>query len=246
MTRADNKTTRRTLEILETFQQHKKPLSLTELARLLRMPISSCHAIVRTLAGRGYLYGLETDRTLYPTKRLLRLAETLHANDPVLRRLGKALVDLRDFSGETVLFGKQRGDIAIYLDVVESQHEIRYSAQPGDTKPLHASSIGKALMAMMGDDVLDAWLSKHPLPRWSRTTITDPRCLRADLVKARTLGYHVSDGEKTDDVMAVAVGLMLGDDPVAVAIAGPKSRMPPMIEKHAALLIDWKRRFSRA
>ena len=64
MAREDNKTTRRTLEVLEAFQQRRMPMSLTELARALKAPISSCHGIVRTLIARGYLYNVEADRTL--------------------------------------------------------------------------------------------------------------------------------------------------------------------------------------
>ena len=244
MARTDNKTTRRTLEVLEAFQQHKQPMSLTELARVLKAPVSSCHGIVRTLIAHGYLYSIEADRTLYPTKRLLRLAETITANDPFLRRISAALVELRDVSGESILLGKQRGDVVVYLDVVESRQTIRYSGQPGDTKFLHASSIGKSLMAAMDKAVLDDWLATYPLDRKSPTTITSVRRLRADLEVARAAGYHISDGETTSGVLALAVAIPLDGDAVGVSIAGPKFRIEPRLEQHVALLRKLQNEFT--
>ena len=244
MARVDNKTTRRTLEVLEAFQRHKKPMSLTELARMLKAPVSSCHGIVRTLIGHGYLYNIEANRTLYPTKRLLRLAETITANDPFLSRISAALVELRDVSGESVLLGKQRGDVVVYLDTVESRQTIRYGGQPGDTKLLHATAIGKSLMAMMDKATLDRWFATYPLDRKSPTTITGIRRLRADLEAAGAVGYHISDGETTSGVLSVAVAIALDGDPVGVAIVGPKFRIEPRLEQHAALLLKLRNEFA--
>ena len=52
------KTADRTLEVFELFAQERQPLSLSDIARLLQIPISSCHDLVRTLQARGYLYEL--------------------------------------------------------------------------------------------------------------------------------------------------------------------------------------------
>src|SRR5260370_41295946 len=144
MARVDNKTARRTLQVFEAFHQRRTPLSLTELARIMKAPISSCHGIVRTLVAQGYLYNVDADQTLYPTKRLLGIAETIASNDPILRRLSVSLSHLRDVSGETLVLGKLQNNAVVYLDVVDSQQTIRYSAQPGDSQPVYFSSIGKA------------------------------------------------------------------------------------------------------
>ena len=46
----------RTLDLLEVFTEAQAPMSLTELAQRTGIPLSSCHALVRTLQTRGYLY----------------------------------------------------------------------------------------------------------------------------------------------------------------------------------------------
>ena len=36
----------RTLDLLELFAKEKRPLSLSDIARLLRIPVSSCHDVI--------------------------------------------------------------------------------------------------------------------------------------------------------------------------------------------------------
>ncbi|MFI5001885.1 MAG: IclR family transcriptional regulator [Reyranellales bacterium] len=237
MARVDNKTTRRTLEVFEAFHQRRTPMSLTELARVLRAPISSCHGIVRTLIARGYLYNVDAERNLYPTKRLLRIAETIAGNDPVLRLLTSSLSRLRDLSGETLVLGKWQNNVVVYLDVVESRQTIRYSAQPGDRQPVYFSSIGKAILAQMDGESLAAWLAANPLDRQTVKTGMSVRQLRQELKAARASGYCVAGGETTKDVMAVAVAISSGTDAIGVAIAGPHFRIKPAARRHGALLL---------
>jgi IclR family transcriptional regulator, acetate operon repressor len=237
MARADNKTARRTLEVFEAFQQRKLPMSLTELARIMRVPMSSCHGIVRTLIARGYLYNVDAERTIYPTKRLLQIAEAIIGNDPILRRLSSSLSHLRDVSGETLVLGKWQRGAVVYLDVVESHQTIRYSAQAGDIQPVYFSSIGKALLAQMDNDALATWLAANPLKRQNLRMNTSLRQLHRELTATRTLGYCVAGGETTKDVMAVAIAVPSRGDPIGVAIAGPHVRMKPAARRHGALLL---------
>jgi IclR family transcriptional regulator, acetate operon repressor len=235
--RPDNKTAGRTLEIFEAFHKRRAPVSLTELAHLLKAPVSSCHGIVRTLIARGYLYSIDADRTLYPTKRLLRIAESIESNDPILGRLVSSLSRLRDVSGETLVLGKWQDKVVVYLDVVESRQAIRYSAQPGDTRPVHFSSIGKALLANMDDEAVAKWFSANPVERLNQRTTTSTRQIAREIEMARKLGYCVAAGETTADVMALATAVPSDRDPIGIAIAGPIDRMKQSVKRHAALLL---------
>src|SRR5450830_1546323 len=139
----------RVLDVFEAFNKVQKPLSLTDLADITGIPKSSCHAIVRTLIARGYLYSLSTPRALYPTRRLFDIAREIYEKDPFVERVMPLLERLRDASRETVILGKRQGDAVIYLQVMESTYSIRYSAKPGEFKPLHCSAIGKALLGSL-------------------------------------------------------------------------------------------------
>jgi len=225
----------RTLDVLETFRGARRPLSLSELARLTRIPVSTCHALVRTLEQRGFLY-YPSQREAYPTRKLLELALDLDANDPFIARLAPALAALRDATQETVIVGTRREDSALYLLVLDSPHIVRYTARAGEFKPLHSSSIGKSFLGLLAPQALEAWLQSHTLARVTPNTVTSARALKRDLQESRTRGYYMTRGENVADVMAVAAPVGGGSVPIAVAIAGPLHRMQSREHKHVERL----------
>lgn len=227
----------RTLDLLEAFRLERRPLSLSELARIARVPVSSCHGLVRTLEQKGFLY-FPAPREVYPTRRLLDLAREIDANDPVAARLAPVLQSLRDDTGETVILGMRQDDAVLYLLVIEGPQIVRYTARAGEYKPLHSSSIGKALLSAMSDDDLIAWLKKNDLPRITDRTITSARRLTRDIDESRARGYSVTRGENVADVMAVAAPLRQGSTTFGVAVAGPLHRMQAAEAKHAGRLLE--------
>lgn len=99
----------RALEIFDAFRAARRPLSLSELARITEIPVSTCHGVLRALEQRGFLYHLGA-RDVYPTRRLWDLADELRAHDPVARRLEPGLVALRDETTRRSLLGTRQGD----------------------------------------------------------------------------------------------------------------------------------------
>jgi DNA-binding IclR family transcriptional regulator len=227
----------RVLDILEAFQRSQKPLSLTDLAEIAGIPKSSCHAIVATLTARGYLYSLTRPRALYPTRRMYDIARDIHERDPFVERVMPLLERLRDSSRETIILGKRQGDAVIYLQVVESPHPIRYSAKPGEFKPLHSSAIGKALMGSLKEPELRAALESLELKPATPATLTDREALIEDILESRRRGYFLTRGENVPDVWAVSAFLMVNTETLAVAIAGPRHRMENSVPECAQLLL---------
>lgn len=227
----------RVLDILEAFQTSQKPLSLTDLAEVAGIPKSSCHAIVATLIARGYLYSLTRPRALYPTRRMYDIARDIHEKDPFVERMMPLLERLRDSSRETVILGKQQGDAVIYLQVVESPHSIRYSAKPGEFKPLHSSAIGKALMGSLKEPELRTALKSLDLKAATPATLTDREALVEDILESRRRGYFLTRGENVPDVWAVSAFLTVNAQTLAVAIAGPRHRMETSVAEAAQLLL---------
>jgi DNA-binding IclR family transcriptional regulator len=223
------KTAARTLDVFEVFAQAKGPLTLTELAGRLGSPISSCHALVRTLQARGYVYILDDRKRVYPTKRLLKIAQQIAQNDPVLERIGPVLAMLQQDTGETIILGKRQGNTITYLDVVEGRQTIRYAADAGDIKPLHSSAIGKAMLGVLPAAELARFIKKLPLQAVTDNTIHDPAALLQDIETARTRGYYVTNGENVPEVMAISIARVIGEEPIG--------RLAPRVDALVAALL---------
>jgi DNA-binding IclR family transcriptional regulator len=144
---------------------------------------------------------------------------------------------LRDATGETVIFGKRQGDAVVYLQVIEGPNPIRYSAGPGERKPLHSSAIGKALLGSLRDADLRTLLDRLELPAVTAATLVDRKGLHADLIKGRMRGWYVTRGENVPDVWAIATTLVIDGETLAVAVAGPRHRMEPALEDFAGDLL---------
>ncbi len=232
------KTAGRTLDLFEAFAREGKPLSLSQLARAIDAPVSSCFGIVRTLEARGYLYEVKARGGFYPTRLLFEQARIIASHDPLAERFVPLLEKLRDQTGETVLLSKRLDRQAVYLVVLDSLHSIRYSPKVGEFRPLHASASGKALLGSLTPVLRNEMLSGMKLPRVTSRTITSRAALEADLEQGRARGWYVTHGETVADLMAVAVAVTLSGETYSVALAGPMHRMDSALKRYAKLLVD--------
>lgn len=226
----------RTLDLFEAFERAGRPMSLSEIAGAMDIPISSCHGLVNTLVSRGYLRSVGSQRNYYPSRLLYELGRNLLARDPILMKAAPALEALRDKCGETVVLAKRTDRFVQYLQVLETDKTIRFSASAGDLRSLHSSALGKALLGAMPEDKRVALAQALDYRRVTPNTVPNAKRLLADVAAGEQRGWHMTRGESVADVAAVARAVQLGGEAYGVAIAGPLSRMEPMLEKHARLL----------
>lgn len=230
----DVKTAGRTVDLFEIFAKAKKPLTLSEIARALGAPQSSCFNLVRALETRGYLYSVGGQKRVYPTRKLFGVADAIAAYDPVLARVEPLLEALRDETDETIIFGTRQGDRVIYLVVAEGRQTIRYMSQAGELKPIHASAVGKALLMAMEPAEREILVRSLALPGITESTITDAGGLLDEIEVAVQQGFSRTSGENVADVMAVACPLSIDGVPYAIAVAGPIGRVARQADGFAA------------
>jgi DNA-binding IclR family transcriptional regulator len=231
------KTADRTLDIFEAFAEAKRPLSLSEIARMIDSPVSSCHGLLRTLQKSGYMYALDVRRRYYPTRRLFEVGNAVAMHDPIVERLASILERLRDETGETILLGQRQDRQIIYLQVLESPQMIRYAAPVGAIRPLPSTAIGKAFLGEMTDEEITQLLPELDNPQITEATITNPEHLLADIRRSRKRGYFVTRGESIPDVMAVARTCEMDGELLAIAVGGPMHRLEPKLGSVGEALI---------
>lgn len=232
----DVKTAGRTVDLFEAFAKLRRPASLSELAAAIGMPMSSCSNLVRTIQARGYLYVLRDRGPFYPTARLLEVARVIAANDPVLLRVSDHLAALSETCDETVVIGTIRGKEVIYIDVVESKQAIRYSARPGSMRPVHANSIGKAVLSRMDSTIRADLLKRLSYKKLTPKTILSADDLEADIRSSSRRGWFSNTRESVDDLGAVAMPVTINGGTFGISIAGPAARMQGAIDNHVAAL----------
>jgi len=227
----------RTLDCFEVFMREGRPLTLTELARELDSPMSSCFSLVKALRSRGYLYSVGSRRGFYPTRKMFDVMGAVTAKDPVLEVFDPALAELRDATRETIVLGKQDDSGIVYLAVLEGPQTIRFNSSVGAKARLHTSAIGKAILGTLDDEALRETIAGLTLDHMTRRSLVNPKELFQNIRTDAQRGYHVTVGENVDDVMGIAASVAVGDEPFAIAIAGPIQRMSELQAEHAKRLL---------
>ena len=209
-------------DLLELLQGEEEPKSLDELVAASGLAKSTAHRLLANLLGRGYVEKNAAGRYSLGLK-LLALGAAVRQRQS-LRDLARPIMErLRDLLGETVNLGKLEGETVVYLETVESQQSIRVIGSLGIVDPVHATSIGKAILA---------WLAPHERPvirNWKRltsSTISSAQAFAAELEKVKSQGYAVDDEESMEGGRCIGVPILKSGRPVAgLSVSGPSSRI---------------------
>jgi len=226
MARSGSQSVERALAVLSCIAEAADDIGVSEIAARTGLSISTAHRLVQALRTAGYV--AQDERTeryhLGPGAVALgRRAEARLGFDrllPHLRALGAR-------TGESISLGTRVGSEMLVVLHVDSPHPLRFDQIPGSRVPLHASAIGKVLLAFSADPEGEI-RALGPLLKVTEATITDPAALLQDVMKTRRRGWSINDGERDVGVRTIAAPLLGGDGTAwaGVAVQGPAARRP--------------------
>ena len=178
--------------------------SLRDVASAARLAPSTAHRLLETLARRGFVDVAVHDGRYRVGPRAFAVgAAFVRAG---LSEVGhEPMVALRDALGETVNLAVRDDDHAMYVHQVEGNRAVRLFTRVGARVPLHASGVGKALLAWADDAERDAVLSHLTLAAHAPATLTDLGALRSDLEASVERGYALDLEEYESGVRCAAV-----------------------------------------
>ncbi len=236
----------RTLDFIELFAAQRRPLALSDMARLLDIPVSSCHDVLRVLQARGFVTEVGPRAGFYPTRRLLDLATRITEADPLLPRAEHRLALLRETVDESVFLSKAAGMRLSYLLVLEASHPLRLHVAAGDeVRSLHATSAGKAFLGSLPPKERDRAL-RGKLAALTRRTVTKAALLREELAAAEARGWYLNAEESVEGATTISARFLWNRIVHVVTIAGTTARMQPKLPMASAALLAACRDLERA
>lgn len=159
--------------------------------------------------------------------------------DALIRSARGVLNRLSLQTGEVAAFAvEQAGSLVYVAEAIPPGSEI--GSWLGRVAPLHATSIGKAYLAMLDPAEVTALVGPRP-GRFTDATVTDPLELHEELGRVRERGYAECRGEWDERTWGVASPVLDNTRrPVAVlCVWGPRSRVSPArFEALGALALD--------
>jgi DNA-binding IclR family transcriptional regulator len=192
-------------DVLAVFGPDQRVLTLTEIARASGLPKSTVHRLLRRLMplgviephGTGFKVGL-------PLRRMASAMPIESLRQSALPHLGS----LHRWSGRHVHLAGLRGSRVVFVErFLLPGHDLP-SASPGTDMAAHATALGKAMLAFITPEELEAALAE-PMEALTPNTVTEPGDLIAELREVRHRRVAFARGESHPDVTCVAAPILI-------------------------------------
>jgi DNA-binding IclR family transcriptional regulator len=190
-------------QLFRALEAQPLGLTLTELANRLELPRSTVHRLVGALATEGLVANSVATGQVRIGPELIRIASAARLDlrqqvEPLMRTIFDAV-------GETVDCSVLEAGQLRVVEVIPTQHQLRVVAEVGAVFPLHCSSKGKAVLALLPDEEIEA-LVPRTLHRFTPQTITTRSRLLREIADVRKRGIALDIEEHTPGVCAAAIG----------------------------------------
>ena len=217
-------TVARALSILECFTASEPEQTLKQLCEKTGLYKSRVHRLSRTLLDCGYLV-----RSSYSSYRLgpklLVLGKVYERSNTLVSISRPIMQELAATAGESVALFALESDKSICLAREYGPSRLFFAINEGDFMELHATAIGRVLLAHATEKLRKKVLSRD-LAAITPATIVDGRRLEEECRAILKRGYTVSREEREPGVAAIAAPIFDFDNkvPAALSLVGPVQR----------------------
>jgi len=216
-----NKSTLKTIDVLELIAENKRGITLTEISRELEIPMASTSDILKSLMEKKMVEVADARTKTYKigVKNLL-LGNAYLANIDVVKIAMPYVDELSDQTSNTVFLGKLIDNRITYLYKREPKDFLVSTCRIGSRAGLSTTSLGKIVLAY-NEELQEQVLIGH-LPQRTKYSITDPEKLRKQLVEARVNGYAIDKLENDERILCVGFPVFNEDGQVdhCISISG--------------------------
>lgn len=216
---------RNACRVLKLLGQHADGLKAAELARLLRIPVTSTLRIMTTLHLEGLARKVDGRYELGAV--MIQLGNAALAGTEIRALAAPLLQRLTAQTDETSHLAVPCDERSLIVAVEDSPHALRAASRPGFLADLNCSSTGKVFLAFAYRERLaQIFAERRPVRRTPRTLTSVAKLKReADLTRKR--GYGIDDEEFHAGVRCVAAPVFGPDGKVAgaIGVTAPTARL---------------------
>lgn len=204
--------------------------TLTEIALGAGMAPSTAHRLLTTLEYHGVAEFDEASQHWMIGVEAFRIGSSFIRRTSLVEAGRSVMHELMEETGETANIAIADAGDVVFVSQVECHDPIRAFFRPGTRGQMHASGIGKAILAELDRREVEAILARKGLPAFTPKTLTSPEALFADLAQARARAWAFDDEERTLGMRCLAAPIFNEHaEPIAgISISGPVVRLPDM------------------
>lgn len=237
----------RTLNIME-YLSDKGEASVSEVSNHFKVNKSTAHRFLASMKHVGFV-----DQNPKNQKYKLSLKVFEIGNKVVdglnLREIAKpVMIELSDITGETINLGIIDNYDVVYIEKVLSKNTLRQDCPIGGRDRVHATALGKAIIAFWPLEYVEEYIRKKGLNKVTDNTITDVELFYAELRNIRDKGYSLDKEETIIGLSCIAAPIFNNENKAiaSISISSPTYRLDNNnIEKYKEEIIKASQRVSR-
>jgi DNA-binding IclR family transcriptional regulator len=220
----------RTFDVLELLASRPDGMTVTEISKRLRLPISSSHNLLQRMVA-AEVANITDDLHYSIGPRAVRLGIRIVDGLEIRSVARQHLQDLARTTGDDVYLALRLGRRVTYVDRLPGSRPVRVDIRLGQSLYLHATSVGK-LFAAHGDQ-LRRRMFDEPRPALTEHTLTERGALEQELERIREQGFAVSREEAILGIVGLAVPIRdaYGTVVAAIHISALKGQITPKTER---------------
>jgi DNA-binding IclR family transcriptional regulator len=232
--------------VLEIMARTESGVHVSELARTLQLPKATVFRILFTLEEIGYARK-DPMRRAYVSVRGAAWVNHDEGRE-TLRRVARPYMEklLSRFEQTVNLAVLERRQV-LYTEILEGLRSIRMAANVNTYAPVHATGVGKSMLAFLHPMEAEEILKKGLLPKLTPKTITSVRAQLKAFKRIREQGYAVDNEEAEIGARCVAAPIFdsRGRPVAAISVSGPVSHMTAsVVGQIAQTLLEATRKIS--
>lgn len=221
------KSSARTLDILTLLTEHPEGMTLTEIGKRLKIPLSSLYALIGTLVQKDFVLRAENGFHYRLGPRILQLASAYRGQVDLITLADSVMNRIRRAVSETTSLSVLQGQMILFIHKRPAEGVVQVVNPVGTRLYAHATGSGKVMLAYLDEEAFERIYPEEALPALTPATIRSKSALKARLAEVRERNYAYDDEESAVGVWAVAscVRDEEGHPVAALSVVAPTSRL---------------------
>jgi IclR family transcriptional regulator, KDG regulon repressor len=196
------------LDVLDMVAAIGRPVRFTELLATSPYPKATLYRFLQVLTHQGML-SYDPDRQTYALGvRLVRLAHAAWSQSSLAPLARPHLDALSAQLGETIHLAQLDQGQVLYVDKRNAARPVEMFSQAGKVGPAYCTGVGKAMLAYLPEEALDAALLRQSFHRFTPHTLDTQTALLDELAAIRERGYGFDREEHEPGIICVAVPIL--------------------------------------
>src|SRR6202000_2386874 len=183
----------RGLRVLQSFAIDRRPMTLSDLAKVTNLPRATTRRILMTLQKAGFVAG--DDRLFSLTPRVLTLASAYLTSNQINTVMQPLMDDVSAKAKEVCSLAILDSDEAVFIARSSPARVFSTGLDVGYRLPLFCTSVGRVLLSRLSNDDLAKAIDQITMTAMTPETMTDKAAVIAAIITDRSKGYSLVDRE---------------------------------------------------